>query len=146
MKRIIVINGPNLNLLGKRNKNLYGVKTIDDLNNSLKNKAIQLSIEVISFQSNHEGALIDFIQSNPADGIIINPGALTHYGYSLRDALEDAAVPVIEVHLSNIHSREEWRQKSVISTITKGQIVGLGWRSYLAALDILTGMLTEEKG
>lgn len=146
MKKILVINGPNLNLLGKRNKKLYGVRTIDDLNLSLKNKAIQLSVEVITFQSNHEGGIIDFIQSTPADGIIINPGALTHYAYSLRDALEDSSLPIIEVHLSNIHTREEWRQKSVISPVTKGQIVGLGWRGYLAALEILTGMLTEEKG
>jgi 3-dehydroquinate dehydratase-2 len=98
-----------------------------------------LAVKVLSFQSNSEGALIDFIQAEApkADAIIINPGALTHYGLSLRDALVDSALPVIEVHLSNIYAREEWRHKSVIAPIARGQISGLGWRGYIAALEIL---------
>jgi len=100
----------------------------------------------VPFQSNSEGALIDFIQqeANSADGIIINPGALTHYGLSLRDALADTKLPIIEVHLSNIYSREEWRAKSVIAPIARGQVSGLGWRGYIAALRALVAELKRE--
>jgi 3-dehydroquinate dehydratase-2 len=102
----------------------------------------------MTLQSNSEGALIDFIQaeSAKADGIIVNPGALTHYGYSLREALVDSAVPVIEVHLSNIYAREEWRHKSVIAPIATGQISGLGWRGYIAALEILVAEKANPHG
>jgi 3-dehydroquinate dehydratase II len=137
--KILVINGPNLNMLGKRDQSLYGSKTLDEINALVKERGKELGIEITTFQSNHEGALIDFIQaeSSKADGIIINPGALTHYGLSLRDALADAALPTIEVHLSNIHAREKFRRKSVITPVVKGQISGQGWQGYIAALQIL---------
>ena len=137
--KLLVINGPNLNMLGKRNKTIYGEKTLVEIDQLIHEQAKELGVDVVIFQSNAEGALIDFIQdqASQADGIIINPGALTHYGLSLRDALSDAALPIIEVHLSHIHAREEWRAKSVIAPIAKGQISGLAWRGYLAALEIL---------
>jgi 3-dehydroquinate dehydratase-2 len=144
--KILVINGPNLNMLGKRNKSVYGDKTLTTINNMLEKEGESLGVNIVTFQSNCEGKLIDYIQKNfaDADGIIINPGALTHYGLSLRDALSDTGLPVIEVHLSNIYAREEWRAKSVISSITKGQIAGLGWRGYISALRILVGELRGE--
>ena len=144
--KILVINGPNLNILGKRNKAIYGDKTLPEIDAMLKKQGQSLGIDVISFQSNSEGKLIDFIQehSPQADGIIINPGALTHYGFSLRDALADSELPVIEVHLSNIYAREDWRAKSVIAPIARGQISGLGWRGYVAALRTLVGELKGE--
>ncbi len=141
--RILIINGPNLNMLGKRDKEIYTEKTLAEIDSLLKKQGEALNVEVVTFQSNSEGALIGFIQeqSSSADGIIINPGALTHYSFSLRDALADAMLPIIEVHLSNIYSREEWRAKSVIAPIVKGQISGLGWRGYVAALQTLVGEL-----
>ncbi len=144
--KIIVINGPNLNMLGKRSKAIYGDKTLSELDTLLRKEGESLGIEIISFQSNSEGALIDFIQKHSveASGIIINPGALTHYGFSLRDALADSGLPTIEVHLSNIYAREEWRAKSVIAPIAKGQISGLGWQGYVAALQTLVGELKKE--
>jgi len=144
--KILVINGPNLNMLGKRNKTVYGDKTLTAINNLLKKEGESLGVNIATFQSNCEGKLIDYIQKNfaDADGIIINPGALTHYGLSLRDALSDTGLPIIEVHLSNIYSREEWRAKSVISPISKGRIVGLGWRGYISGLRILVGELRKE--
>jgi len=144
--KILVINGPNLNILGERNKQLYGEKTLAEIDSLLKKQGKALNVEVATFQSNSEGALIDFVQeqSGSADGIIINPGALTHYGFSLRDALADTGLPIIEVHLSNIYAREEWRAKSVIAPVAKGQINGLGWRGYIAALQSLVAELKEE--
>jgi 3-dehydroquinate dehydratase-2 len=145
--KILIINGPNLNMLGKRNKTHYGDKTLSQIDILLKKEGGKLGADIVSFQSNSEGELIDFIQKNAsqAAGIIINPGALTHYGLSLRDALVDCGLPVIEVHLSNIYAREEWRAKSVIAPIARGQISGFGWRSYIAALQILIGELKVEK-
>ena len=139
--RILFINGPNLNLLGKRDKSIYGDKTLSEIEGLVKKEAKSLGADVVSFQSNSEGALIDFMQkSSPrADGIIINPGALTHYGLSLRDALVDSGLPVIEVHISNIYAREKWRAKSVIAPIAKEQISGSGWQGYIKALRILVG-------
>jgi 3-dehydroquinate dehydratase-2 len=144
--KILVIHGPNLNMLGKREKSIYGEKTLPEIDALLKKEAKALSIDVVTFQSNHEGALVDFIQqqAKSARGIIINPGALTHYGFSLLDALVDSKLPVIEVHLSNIYSREEWRTESVIAPIAEGQISGLGWRGYVAALQILVSKLKEK--
>jgi len=144
--KILIVHGPNLNLLGKRKKEIYGDKTLEEIDRLLGQQAAELGIEVIAFQSNSEGSLIDFIQgeSPGADGIIINPGALTHYGLSLRDALDDIGLPLIEVHLSNIHAREEFRHKSVIAPISKGQISGLGWRGYIAALKALVAELRGE--
>ena len=146
MTRILVLNGPNINFLGRRNPAIYGVMTLDEINRAIAEKAAALGAEVSFFQSNAEGSLIDQIQENwgRIDGIVINPGALTHYGYSLKDALIDAAVPVIEVHLGNIHAREEWRRRSVIADIARGQIAGFGWRSYTAAIDIIVGLIQDE--
>ena len=141
--KILVIHGPNLNMLGKREKSIYGEKTLGQIDALLKKEARALNVEVVTFQSNHEGALIDFIQeqADSAQGIIINPGALTHYGFSVVDALADSKLPVIEVHLSNIYRREEWRTISVIAPVAEGQISGLGWRGYVTALQVLVGEL-----
>ena len=146
MARILLINGPNLNMLGRRSPDTYGSKTLPDIESLVYKKAEQLGVRVDCCQSNSEGAIVEFIQVNAdqAQGIIVNPGALTHYGYSLRDALADSRLPVIEVHLSNIYAREEWRRHSVIAEIAKGQIAGLGWRGYLAALEFLIDLISEE--
>lgn len=140
--KILVIHGPNLNMLGSRQVSLYGDKTLAEINSLLDKAAYELGVELETFQSNHEGALVDFIQekSSEATGILINPGALTHYGLSLRDALADTSLPVIEVHLSNIYAREEFRQQSVIAPVSRGQISGLGWRGYIAALEIVVAL------
>lgn len=145
--KILVVNGPNLNMLGKRDKETYGEKTLAEIDSLMREQGETLNVEVVTFQSNSEGALIDFIQqqAGSADGIIINSGALTHYGLSLRDALVDTKLPIIEVHLSNIYAREEWRAQSVIAPIAKGQISGLGWRGYIAALRTLVAELKGEK-
>ncbi|MCD6391478.1 MAG: type II 3-dehydroquinate dehydratase [Dehalococcoidia bacterium] len=144
--KILVIHGPNLNMLGKREKAIYGEKTLHEINALLEKEGQTLNVELVTFQSNHEGELIDFIQkqADSAHGIIINPGALTHYGFSLLDALADSKLPVIEVHLSNIYRREEWRTSSVIAPVAKGQISGLGWRGYIAALRALADELKGE--
>jgi 3-dehydroquinate dehydratase-2 len=137
--RILVINGPNLNLLGKRNKTIYGDLTLVEITERVQNCARESGTDVHFFQSNSESEMIDFVQSqsDEADALIINPGALTHYGLSLRDAITDAALPTVEVHLSNIHAREDWRKQSVIATEAIGQISGLGWYGYIAALRFL---------
>jgi 3-dehydroquinate dehydratase-2 len=134
--KILIIHGPNLNILGKRNKVIYGEKSLDEINELVEQQATEIDVEVAIIQANSEGDLVDFIQKEAggSDGIIINAGALTHYGLSLRDALLDTTLPVIEVHLSNIYAREEFRQRSVIAPIAKGQVTGLGWRGYIAAL------------
>ena len=135
--RVLVINGPNLNLLGAREPSYYGVKTLEDILEALEEAARDLDVELEAFQSNHEGAIIDYVQVNAPDasGIIINAGALTHYGLALRDALIDSRLPIIEVHLSNIHAREEFRRRSVLADVAVGQIAGLGWKGYLYALE-----------
>lgn len=145
MTRILALNGPNLNLLGQRNPGIYGAKTLPEINGAIAARADALGLEVAFFQSNSEGELIDFIQANRgrAAGIVINPGALTHYGYALKDALIDAAVPVIEVHLGNIHAREDWRRHSVIADIAHGQIAGFGWRSYTVAIELMAGLIAD---
>ena len=145
MSRFLLINGPNLNFLGRRDPDLYGTTTLPDIEQRLTEKAASLGHDIASFQSNSEGAIVDFIQQNwqRNRGIIINPGALTHYGYSLRDALSDANVPVIEVHISNIHAREGFRSHSVIAPVARGQIAGFGWRGYLSALDLLAALDQE---
>ena len=141
--KILLINGPNLNMLGKRDRSIYGAKTLDEINAEMIGKGRQKGAEIIPFQSNHEGTLIDFIQaeSAKADGIIINPGALTHYGLSLMDALSDSRLPVIEIHISDIAAREDFRKVSVIRPIAKAQISGRGWQGYLEALNMLVEIL-----
>lgn len=143
--KIIILNGPNLNMLGRREQSYYGVKTLDDIAELVEDRARQLEVETEFFQSNHEGALVDYLQRLTPDvaGIIVNAGALTHYGLSLRDALIDARLPIVEVHLSNIHAREEFRRRSVISDIAQGQIAGLGWQGYIFALEYLAAHLNQ---
>ncbi len=139
MRKILVINGPNLNMLGKRDPNLYGLKTLEEINLTLTTIAQENEVDLIFFQSNHEGALIDFIQSEyqNANGILINPGALTHYGYSLRDCLEQTNIPIVEVHVSDIEKREEFRKIDVLDGIVLEKIVGLKEQSYFKGLKVL---------
>lgn len=143
--KILVVHGPNLNRLGQREVKIYGTLTLAQIDDMLQRRAGELGVELETFQSNSEGAIIDFLQAKATEaaGIIINPGALTHYGLSLRDAIAGANVPTIEVHLSNIYAREEWRRRSVIASVAVGQISGLGWRGYVAALDVLVAMTKE---
>ena len=137
---ILLVNGPNLNILGSRDADQYGTITLEEIEKRFTERASDLNVDLVSvFQANSEGDLVDFIQNNKADAIVINPGALTHYGYSLRDALEDFGKPVVEVHISNIYASEDYRNKSVIADIATGQISGLGLNGYLAALDFLIG-------
>ena len=146
MARFLILNGPNINMLGKRDSNIYGAKTMDEINDQLAELGTSLGVETVFYQSNVEGNLVDCIQANwgKIDGIIVNPGALTHYGLTLKDTLIDSRVPVIEVHLSNPHAREQWRRVSVVSDIAIGQIAGFGWRSYTAALEMLAALVQEE--
>ena len=140
---IIIINGPNLNNLGKRDTSLYGTKTLANIENDIAIKASNIGVEVNFFQSNHEGSIVEFIQqcSDQADGVIINAGALTQVGYSILDALLDTKLPLIEVHLSNIHAREEFRQKSVFAGSAIGQIAGFGPAGYLYALEHISSLI-----
>lgn len=143
--RVLLLHGPNLNMLGKRQPEVYGRTTMKQINDMVRARAADLDCELVVFQSNHEGVLIDQLQAymGNCDGVVINPGALTHYGLSLRDALAAMEAPVVEVHLSNVHVREEWRRTSVISPVTLGQIVGFGPGGYVAALDLLVVHIRE---
>lgn len=137
MISVYLIHGPNLNLLGTREREVYGGDSFDDINRSIKQRGQQIGVEVRILQSNHEGEIIDAIQDarNWADAIIINPGAYTHYSYAIRDAITAVRLPTIEVHLSNVYSREEFRHRSVIAPVAVGQIAGLGPVGYLLALE-----------
>jgi 3-dehydroquinate dehydratase II len=137
--KILVLHGPNLNALGRRQPEIYGHTTLAQIDDALRERATAAQAVLLTFQSNHEGALIDFLQAEgwDADGVIINPGALTHYGLALRDALASLAAPIVEVHLSNVYKREPFRHTSVVAPIATGQIAGLGWRGYLLALEWL---------
>lgn len=145
--QILVIHGPNLNLLGTREPNHYGSQTLDDINQQLVTLGRELDIEVTSFQSNHEGELVDRIQKaagNQVDGIVINPAAYTHTSIALRDAMLASGIPFVEVHLSNIHSREEFRHRSMLADAATGIVAGFGSMSYQLALRGLNNHLRQK--
>jgi 3-dehydroquinate dehydratase II len=143
--KILVLHGPNLNLLGRREPHIYGSLTLADVNRKLEALGKELGAEIVAFQSNHEGELVDFLHQHidSAAGAILNPGGLTQYGVSLHDAIKGMPYPVIEVHITNRHAREDWRAHSIISSAAKGMVEGLGWRSYTAALRTLVEILKE---
>lgn len=132
--KIAVINGPNINFTGIREKGIYGSLTLEDINNKIAEFGKANDIEIVFFQSNHQGGIIDFLQDcyhNKVDGIVINPGAYTHYSYAIRDAIASVSIPTVEVHMSNIHKREEFRHTSVTVPVCIGQICGLGDYGYI---------------
>jgi 3-dehydroquinate dehydratase II len=139
VKRILIVNGPNLNLLGSREPEIYGTRSLADLLKMVRAKARQLGVQVSAFQSNHEGEIIDFLQKEgPGSlGVVINPGALSHYSLALFDCLQSIALPTVEVHISNIHAREEFRSTTVTGRAARGVITGLGFAGYLLAMEFL---------
>jgi len=143
MKKILVIHGPNLGLLGRREPNIYGKVTLQDINNSLKKAAKKRSVALTIKQSNHEGQIVDLIgmMKNKYAALLINPAAYTHTSVAIRDAIAAARIPAVEVHISNIYSREEFRQKSLISPVVKGVISGFGPKGYTLALEALIDLL-----
>ena len=136
---ILVVHGPNLNLLGTREPEVYGTDTLEEINSRITAFAKKRGAAVTFFQSNHEGEIIDEIQKSSCDALVINPGAYTHYSHAIRDAIQAAGRPAIEVHLSNIHGREPFRSRSVIAPACRGQISGFGAQSYLLAIEALVG-------
>ncbi|MGN7468796.1 type II 3-dehydroquinate dehydratase [Brevibacillus sp. SAFN-007a] len=146
MTSVLLLNGPNLNLLGTREPDVYGRETLEDLVAKLSSVMDELGGKLAHCQSNHEGVLIDAIHQARGvhDGILINPGAFTHYSYAIRDALAGVALPTIEVHISNIHAREEFRHRSVIAPVTIGQVVGLGMDGYEWALRALVRKIEQK--
>ena len=145
--RILVLHGPNLALVGRREPHIYGSTTLAEINRKLKALAAELKAELTVVTSNHEGDLVDALHKNidSADGALINPGGLTQHGVSLHDAIKAMPFPVVEVHITNIAAREGWRDHSIVSPAVKGTVQGLGWRSYTAALRTLVEILREEK-
>ena len=141
--KILVVNGPNLNNLGKRDESHYGAESFNEAITSIEQFSKELGIEVKFSQSNSEGELISFIQkeASTSDGIVINAGALTHYGLSLKDSLIDAHIPLVEIHISNIHQREEYRRTSVVEPVAIGQVAGFGTSGYLYAMELLVNYL-----
>ena len=147
MKKILIMNGPNLNLLGEREPNIYGNETLNTINDDLDEKARKLGYEPVFFQSNSEGGLIDRLHESRLDcaGVILNAGAYTHYSYAILDALKAVDLPAVEVHISNIHKRDEFRHKSVTAPACVGQICGLGFRGYALAIDFLIEYLSKNE-
>lgn len=145
--KILVLHGPNLNLFGRREPHIYGTTTLDEINEKLQALARELKVELVTLQSNHEGALIDLFHKHMDDaaGAILNPGGLTQHSVSLHDCIKAMPFPVIEVHMSNLHAREAWRTHSIISPAVKGTVQGFGWRSYLAALRLAAELAQEKK-
>lgn len=145
MKKILVIHGPNLNLLGEREPGVYGTDTFDSINDEIKEQALAAGLYCEIFQSNHEGEIIDelHLARKNYDGVILNAGAYTHYSYAIRDAIAAIKIPVVEVHLSNIHARDEFRHTSVIAPVCVGQIAGFGKYSYFLAVSALKNILGE---
>ena len=139
--KVLVLHGPNLNLLGSREPDVYGTTTLTQIDQMLTDAAARDGHAVETFQSNHEGELIDKLQSSGADGVIINPGGFTHTSVALRDAVQAVTAPVVEVHLSNIYAREDFRQRSLLSGVCIGVVSGFGARSYLLGLDAVLGAL-----
>lgn len=146
-KKILILNGPNLNKLGTREPDIYGVTPLDEIEKQLTMYAIENHIELKMIQSNTEGVIIDEILDAPdwADGIIINPGAYAHYSYAIRDAIAAINIPVVEVHISNIFSREEFRHRTPVASVCTGLIVGFGWRSYLVGLKGIMDLIESER-
>lgn len=146
MTTIWVINGPNLNLLGVREPGIYGSQNLQSIEDNIRKQASDLGVDISFYQSNHEGVMIDWFHEamDKADGIILNPGALTHYSYALRDAITSVRIPTVEVHLSNIHSRESFRHTSVIAPVAIGQIAGFGALSYELGLSALVRHLEDQ--
>jgi 3-dehydroquinate dehydratase II len=145
--KILVLHGPNLNLLGRREPHIYGAMSLSEVNEKLGALARELGAELVTLQSNHEGALLDMLHAHmdTAQGAILNPGGLTQHGVSLHDAIKAMPFPVIEVHMTNIAAREEWRHHSIIAPAVKATIQGLGWRSYAMALRALVELAREAK-
>ncbi|MFL6572087.1 MAG: type II 3-dehydroquinate dehydratase [Burkholderiales bacterium] len=145
--KILVLHGPNLNLFGRREPHIYGTTTLDEINDKLQGLARELRVELVILQSNHEGALVDLFHKHIDDaaGAIVNPGGLTQHGVSLHDCIKAMPFPVIEVHMSNLHAREQWRTHSIISPAVKGTVQGFGWRSYLAALRLAAELAQDKK-
>ena len=145
--KILVLHGPNLNLLGRREPHIYGSTTLADINRKLEQLGKELGVELEIVQSNHEGTLVDFLHKHidTAAGAVLNPAGLTQFGVSLHDAIKTMPFPVIEVHISNRHAREEWRHHSIISSAAKATVEGLGWRSYIEALRAVVEMARESR-
>ncbi|MBF0252275.1 MAG: type II 3-dehydroquinate dehydratase [Candidatus Omnitrophica bacterium] len=141
MKTILIVNGPNLDILGKRENNIYGQDTIEDINLAVKEKAEKLGVKCEFFQSNHEGDIVDIIRDTKADGILINPAAYTHTSIAIRDSIAAKNKPTVEVHLSNIYAREEFRHKSLIAPVVSGQISGFGKYSYILGVKALFSLI-----
>jgi 3-dehydroquinate dehydratase II len=146
--KILILHGPNLNLLGTREPEIYGSLTLSDINTKLAEMAAERQTELVCKQSNHEGDLVDELHDahSWADGVVFNPGAYTHTSIALRDAISAIGLPVVEVHLSNVYAREEFRHVSMISAVCKGKVVGFGWRSYTLGLQALMDLLSDKGG